>query len=843
MRRRLSLIGATALAAILAGFPSACAPDVAPGSSTEAQDSGAVPSAAAPSAMATPGLWPEIAPLPLDPAIEARIDEILALMTVEQKVGQVIQADSESVTPDDVRRYRLGSVLSGGNAAPGPLPWADTQVWLESGDAYFNASIDPEGVEIAIPIIYGIDAVHGHTNLLGATVFPHNIGLGAANDPDLIEEIYRATALELAVSGHDWTFAPTLAVPRDDRWGRAYEGFSESPDITAAYAPRIVTGLQGGFGTEEFLSQGHVISSAKHFLADGGTEGGRDQGDALISETELRDIHAPGYFTAIPAGVQTVMASFSAWNGMRMHGNESLLTDVLKERMGFNGFVIGDWNGHALIDGCTSTDCPASFNAGVDMFMAPDSWRGLYESTLGHVRSGVISQERLDDAVRRILRVKLAYGVFDLPAPSARPLAGDTSILARPEHREIARRAVRQSLVLLKNEAGTLPLDPSLTILVVGPGADSISKAAGGWTLSWQGGGLSNDLFPNAQTILDGIREAATAAGGAVIYDPEGASAVDADVVIAVYGEDPYAEFQGDRDHVDFEPNDFDTARLADYRERGMPVVSVFLSGRPLWTNPEINASDAFVAAWLPGSEGGGVADMLFRTDPSYEFTGRLSFSWPARADQATINVGDPSYAPLFAYGAGLSYSDTLSLEALPEESGLAPVSDSVSTLFSKGRASEGLVLAPIHAGEPGLSTLGRTDRTSQEDSIHLRVGAVGDGFALTADTTLDVSEAAEAGLALTFRARAFWSEPFPVEIGLGCAEGGTCLATVPVDIRQGPWGEYAISLHCFAEAGADLGAVDQPFLLRALGASAELGVGDIAIAPAPADLSATCGN
>ena len=269
-------------------------------------------------------------------------------------------------------------MLSGGNSAPGPLPYADTKKWIEMADRYYNASIDNQGVEIAIPIIWGIDAVHGHANLKGAIIFPHNIGLGAMNNPDLIEKIASITAHELTVSGHDWTFAPTLAVPQDLRWGRSYEGFSENPDLVKSYGDRIVIGLQGEFGSENFMGDGRVISSAKHFLADGATENGVDQGDALINEKELSKVHAAGYYSSIPAGVQTVMASFSSWKGRKLHGDKELLTDVLKGKMGFNGFVVGDWNGHGQVPGCVNTDCPQSLNAGLDMYMAPDSWKGLY---------------------------------------------------------------------------------------------------------------------------------------------------------------------------------------------------------------------------------------------------------------------------------------------------------------------------------------------------------------------------------------------------------------------------------------------------------------------------------
>ncbi|WP_412546774.1 glycoside hydrolase family 3 N-terminal domain-containing protein [Maricaulis sp. MIT060901] len=797
--------------------------------------------------------WPAITPLPLDPQVEARIDEILAMMTVEQKVGQTIQADSGSVTAEEVREYRLGSVLSGGNSAPGPRPYADADTWLEAADEYFNASLDPTGVEIAIPIIWGIDAVHGHANLRGAVVFPHNIGLGAANNPDLIEEIYRITARELSVSGHDWTFAPTLAVPRDDRWGRTYEGFSEDPEIVHAYGERIVWGLQGRPGTDEFMAPGRVISSAKHFLADGGTADGRDQGDAQISEAELRDIHAQGYYTAIPAGVQTVMASFSGWNGVRMHGNQSLLNDILKDRMGFNGFVVGDWNGHGLVAGCSATDCPESFNAGVDMYMAPDSWRELYHSTLEHVRAGRISMERLDDAVRRILRVKIQSGLFEQVAPSQRPLANDDSVLAADEHRAIARQAVRESLVLLKNKDSLLPLDPGMTVLVVGDGADHIGKASGGWTLSWQGGDYPNEEFPAGQTILDGIREVVEAAGGRVIFDPEGDDDHDADAVIAVYGENPYAEFQGDREHLDFVPNGFDTEQLEAYSAAGMPVVSVFLSGRPLWTNPEINNSDAFVAAWLPGTEGGGIADMLFRTQPDFDFTGRLSFSWPASAVGGPVNRGDADYAPLFAYGYGLSFGDTQELADLPEASGLSAEDLAPSGAFYRlGQAVAPWSVqvgsgnswsdAPEERLETEALTLGRTDRTAQEDSLHFIWHQAGVGVRLGTAEPQDLSREANGAMEISFRARGYNSRDTWVEIGASCSSTETCEHFVPVRITQGPWQEYRVSLSCFTEAGVDLTNTQAVFILRSEEESGEIGLGDIGLA-SDTDATQTCGD
>ena len=777
-------------------------------------------------------LWASLEPLPLDPNIEDQIDEILPKLTLEQKVGQVIQGDTGSLTPEDVKKYRLGSVLSGGNSAPGPLPYAETKAWLEMADKYFNASIDDEGVEIAIPIIWGIDAVHGHANLKGSIIFPHNIGLGAMNNPDLIEEIASITAHELTVSGHDWTFAPTLAVPQDLRWGRSYEGFSENPDIVKSYGDRIVIGLQGQFGSEDFMGNGKVISSAKHFLADGATENGVDQGDALISEEELSQVHAAGYYSSIPAGVQTIMASFSSWQGRKLHGDKELLTDVLKGKMGFNGFVVGDWNGHGQVPGCINTDCPQSLNAGLDMYMAPDSWKGLYESTLEHVKDGNITIERLDDAVRRILRVKLSSGIFQKGAPSSRVNAGNESLLALPKHRVIARQAVRESMVLLKNNNQLLPVDPTKTILVVGDGAASISKASGGWTLSWQGTGHNNDKFPNGESILQGIEEAVNTAGGKVIFSEDADTSIKADVVIAVYGEDPYAEFQGDRENLDFIPNGFDTNKLSVYKNKGIPIVSVFLSGRPMWANTEINNSDSFIAAWLPGSEGGGISDMLFQTDPSYDFLGRLSFTWPASAV-----VSKNNNEALFKVGYGLSYSSMDQIDVLSGNSGLEN-SDIASTgeYFSKGD-----VVAPwdlwLISGElekqiasfpssVGGLIISKTDHMTQEDALRINwTKSDGDYFRISSVKPNDLSRQSNGAMKLAFNAKSFTASDSTLLIGQ-CDDSVNCDKTLEIKI-SGDWKEYMINLSSFEELGIDMSKITSAILIKA-DAGIEIGLSNV---------------
>ncbi|MBQ4821320.1 glycoside hydrolase family 3 protein [Aquimarina sp. MMG016] len=784
------------------------------------------------SKLENPQDWPSIKPLPLDPEIEAKIDELLPKLTVEQKVGQVIQADSESITPEEVKKYRLGSVLSGGNSAPGSLPYANTKTWLAKADEYYNASIDPEGVEVAIPCIWGIDAVHGHANLSGAIVFPHNIGLGAMNNPDLMEKIASVTAHELTVSGHDWTFAPTLAIPTDVRWGRSYEGFSEHEDIVKSYADRIVYGLQGRRGDADFMGDSRVISSAKHFLGDGATENGVDQGNALISIEELRDVHAAGYYSAIPAGVQTIMASFSSWQNRKLHGDKELLTDVLKGRLGFNGFVVGDWNGHGQVLGCTNTDCPQSLNAGVDMYMAPDSWKGLYESTLKHVKNGTIPMSRLNDAVRRILRVKIASGIFTKGAPSTRKNAGDASLLGLPENRDIARQAVRESMVLLKNNNRTLPIDPKKTILVIGDGADSISKSCGGWTLSWQGKGHTNDEFPNGDSILDGIKKAVDSAGGKVIYSATGDTGIAADVVIAIYGEDPYAEFQGDRENLDFIPNGFDVNKLAEFQSKDIPVVSVFLSGRPLWCNPEINQSDAFIAAWLPGSEGGGISDLLFQSDPSFDFTGRLSFSWPTNAVVSEDNE------PLFKLGYGLSYDSDVTVNQLSENSGLEnSMVVSTGEFFSKGSPiapwglwlSSGELVKQIASFPTSVGGLiiSKTDHEAQEDALRIKwTKSDHDQMRVSTASPSDMSRQANGAMELAFSAKSFKAKDAVVQIGM-CSKDSFCDKTLNISIADDHWQEYRISLSCFDNLGVDMSKISSALMITA-GEGVDIGLSNI---------------
>jgi len=619
-----------------------------------------------------PDSWPSQEPVMVrDPDIEERIAELLEAMTVQEKVGQIIQADINSVTPEEVRKYSLGSILNGGGSAPGGDNRASADRWLALADEFWLASTDTRDGGVGIPAIWGTDAVHGHNNIVGATIFPHNIGLGMADDPEIVYQVGRATALEMLATGLDWTFAPTIAVARNDRWGRTYESYSEDPRIVAAYAARIVEGIQGSLGGEEFLDENHMIATVKHFVGDGGTKDGRDQGDTISPQEELRNVHAAGYPPAIKAGVQTVMASYNSFHGRKMHGHKEMLTDVLVGRMGFDGFVVGDWNGHGQVDTCSNISCPASINAGLDMFMAPDSWKLLYANTLQQLQSGDISMVRLDEAVSRILRVKIRAGVFEAGQPSTRRHAGDFSLLGSDKHRAIARHAVRKSLVMLKNNDNILPLSPNLNILLAGDGADNIGKQSGGWTLNWQGTGNLNEHFPNGMSIYEGFSEAFQSGTGSVTLSEDGSFSDRPDVAIVVFGENPYAEFQGDRATVDYASDD-GLVLLKAFQEAGIPAVSVFLSGRALWVNPEINSSSAFVAAWLPGTEGGGIADVLVAGEdgnPRFDFEGKLSFSWPKSADQVAVNIGDDDYAPLFPYGYQLTYSGIGNLAQLSGES------------------------------------------------------------------------------------------------------------------------------------------------------------------------------
>jgi len=609
----------------------------------------AAPAAAA-GASAHPALWPRAHSAGLlEPDSERLISELMGRMSLAEKVGQTIQADIGSITPEDLRRFPLGAVLAGGLSAPDGGSNRTPAAWLALARALRAASTEARAGHTPIPILFGIDAIHGNNSVAGATIFPHNIGLGAAHDAALVERIGAATAQQMLAVGMDWAFAPTVSVPQDLRWGRSYESYSQDPALVARNATALVRGLQGNPGGSNSVQSAHVAATAKHFIGDGGTRDGVDQGDTQASERELIRVHAPGYLAAIDAGVMSVMASFSSWRGVKLHANASLLNGVLKGQLGFDGFVVSDWNGYAQIPGCSTTRCAGALMAGIDMLMAPDAWKPLFEHTLAQVRSGQITHARLDDAVRRILRVKARLGLFD----DARPWEGRFDVLASGEQRALARAAVRESLVLLKNPRQLLPIRSSAQVLVAGAGADDIGRQCGGWTLGWQGGVQDNAQFPNGESIYDGIRAALAAGGGSARLAVDGSYSSRPDVAIVVFGERPYAERAGDLRSIEYQDGEQrDLALLRRLGAAGIPVVSVFLSGRPLAVDAEIDASDAFVAAWLPGSEGGGIADLLIGNShgaPRYDFSGTLSFAWPASAAAAAPQSK-------FAPGYGLHY-------------------------------------------------------------------------------------------------------------------------------------------------------------------------------------------
>jgi beta-glucosidase len=776
-----------------------------------------VPQVDATSAVIHPAIWPKgQSGVASDPGVEAQVADLLSRMSLEDKVGQIIQPDANSVTTADIRKYHFGSVLYGGNSGPGGNNRVAAPEWLKTADAYYDAVMDVAPGHPAIPLLLGMDAVHGNAKIIGDTIFPHNIGLGAAHDPELLGRIGEVTATELRVIGGDWTFAPTIAVVRDDRWGRTYESYSEEPSLVAEYASSIVNGLQGVPSASDFMAGAHVVATAKHFLGDGGTDRGVDQGDNLYGEEALRDLFSPPYQSAVHAGVQTVMASYSSWRGNKMHGNRALLNDVLVDRFGFNGFVVGDWNGYAQLPGCDKGSCPDALLAGVDMYMAPDGWKELYANTLAQVRSGRIPIARLDEAVSRILRVKVRAQLFKEARPSARPYAGQWDQLSSPQHRDVARRAVRESLVLLKNENRLLPLSPKLHVLVAGDGADNLPKQSGGWTISWQGDGNSRSDFPRGETIFEGIRDAVAAAGGSAVLSIDGNAAEKADVAIVVFGENPYAEFQGDRDDVAYQSGlRSDLALIQSLKSRGIPVVCVFLSGRPLYVTPAINASDAFVAAWLPGSEGAGIADVLFSKSDgttAFDFRGTLSFSWPRSPDQTPLNADMEPYYPLFPLGYGLTYAAPRNLGHLPE----AAIRTSASTpatstqYFDEGHAVEPWALS-------ASSALALNPASDHLDAVWSRQGQL----ALTGPKT-DLSRHTDGDMALIVKMSVEKAPEGAVTLGMGC--GAKCKGSLDVtpllrSPKAGADVTLAIRLSCFREAGADMHAIDTPFRLSSGGA------------------------
>lgn len=601
-------------------------------------------------------------------ARDAEIKDLLGKMTLAEKAGQMTQPDYRALKDrNDVGALFLGSVLCGGSSDP--EAGNTLKNWTE---VYEDIQKRALGTRLGIPLVFGVDAVHGHNNVLGAVVFPHNVGLGCTRDPELVARAAAITARETRATGIQWTFAPCVTVPRDIRWGRTYEGYSEDPGVAAALGRACVLGLQG----ERIAGPVNVLACAKHFVGDGGTSfrtstgvGLLDQGDTRVDEATLRSIHMPGYPATIDAGVGTIMPSYSSWNGVKCTGNKRLLTDILKGELGFDGFIISDYNAIDQLVAPAPNGQPAasnnasgqtaasdyrkcieiSINAGVDMVMVTDKYRDFIRLLQDLVNEGKIPVSRIDDAVTRILRTKFAMGMMEKGAQ----LMADPALAAdfgSAKHREAAREAVRRSLVLLKNEKHTLPLSrKSGRIHVTGRGADDLGMQCGGWTIDWQG--KRGEVTPGGTTILQAIQKAA-GPGAKVTHDQDGTGAGGADVVVVVVGEKPYAEMEGDTASPALAEED--TAVIAAAKKTGMPVVVVILSGRPILLGSALDQADAVLAAWLPGTEGGGVADVIFG---DHAPTGKLSFTWPRSASQ--IPVGhrkQPVDNPLFPLGFGLGY-------------------------------------------------------------------------------------------------------------------------------------------------------------------------------------------
>ncbi|XP_024963560.1 uncharacterized protein LOC112503796 [Cynara cardunculus var. scolymus] len=587
--------------------------------------------------------------------VAVRVTDLLGRMTMEEKIGQMVQIERVSATPDIMRHYFIGSLLSGGGSVPNPQ--ATVVDWVNMVNEFQNGSLSSR---LGIPMIYGIDAVHGHNNVINATIFPHNIGLGATRDTDLVKRIGAATAAEVRATGIPYAFAPCIAVCRDPRWGRCYESYSEDTKLVQSMT-EVILGLQGEIpkgsrlGVPYVAGRDKVAGCAKHFVGDGGTTNGIDENNTVINQHDLLSIHMPPYYDSIIKGVSTVMVSYSSWNGERMHANADLITGYLKDKLNFKGFVISDWEG---IDRITSPphsnytySVEASILAGIDMVMVPNNYVEFINAITYLVKNKFILMDRIDDAVSRILRVKFTLGLFE------NPLADFSLVneVGSQAHRDIAREAVRKSLVLLKNgkraDEAMLPLPKMASkVLVAGSHADNLGYQCGGWTIGWQG--FSGNENTTGTTILNGIRSAAdprTEISYVEDPDSEYLESNNFSYAIVIVGEHPYTEMFGDSSNLTIaDPGPSVITNVCGK----LKCVVVIISGRPVVIEPYMSMIDALVAAWLPGSEGQGVADVLFG---DHEFTGKLSRTWFRSVDQLPMNIGDPHYDPLFPFGFGLS--------------------------------------------------------------------------------------------------------------------------------------------------------------------------------------------
>ena len=780
--------------------------------------------------------WPAIKPdTQVGSELETRARDIVTKLTLAQKIGQMTQAEIKSITPAEVTQFYIGSVLNGGGSWPHGNKHASVADWLALADSYYAASMAVDAT-VKVPIIWGTDAVHGDSNVFGATLFPHNIGLGAAHDPDLIKQIGAATARAVRASGVDWAFAPTLAVAQNARWGRTYESFSNDGPLVRAYARAYVMGLQGDFDDAK------VMATAKHFIGDGATENGKDQGGAKVSRADMINVHGAGYYGALEAGVLSVMASYNSWDDVadgvnygKMTGARALLTGALKDKMGFRGFIVSDWNAIGQLPGCSNSSCPKAINAGIDMVMVPDDWRAFIANTIRQVQDGEIPMARIDDAVTRIVRAKLVMGAFG-KRPSQRAGAGEAQSL---QSRALARRAVRESLVLLKNNHNVLPLSRGSKVLVVGKSADSIANQSGGWSLTWQGTDNNNADFPVSDSVLAGIREVDGAAQVTYSATAHGIDLGSFDAIIAVIGETPYAETMGDiipsatLRHSDRYPEDLSVLQAV--AAAGKPVVAVFLSGRPLFVNDLLNRSDAFVAAWLPGTEGAGIADLLFADGAGPQtsnFTGTLPMPWPGVPCPESSKAATSSW--LFARGYGLSYPSHHDLPTLPTHADVTACAKTSTLAIFRTLAQSPFALylgagetgGDIHAVGADLNAviawpvknpvfgLRTVQVNTQQDAKSITWHGPGRFFAQSPQAT-DLMPLVATGAALQFDLVIATPAAGSVKVYLGC--GGDCSRSVDVTrmfaaYTIGARHSVSIPLRCFIKPGADLAHIDVPF-------------------------------
>ena len=757
----------------------------------------------------------QICPLP----DQTFVNNLMKTMSIEEKVGQVIQADLDFIEPSDLRDYPIGSVLNGGNTSPRGKLRASPAEWKSLAQEFYEES---KKTGASIPVLWGTDAVHGHSNVFGATIFPHNIGIGAAANPQLVEDIGAAVAEEVLATGLFWTFAPTVTIPQNFRWGRTYEGYSEDPVLVSKLGSAFIEGLQGT--KKEFLNDTKILGTAKHFLGDGGTYLGIDQGDTRANEENMRVIHGEPYFASLNSCVRVVMASFNSWNGSKVHGNKYLLTEVLKEKMNFTGFVVGDWNGHQQVPGCNTGSCPESFNAGVDMFMVPENWKALYKNTVKQVKDGEISKERLDDAVKRILTVKQQLGMFEGRVPNQTKY----SEVGLQKNRDIARRAVRESLVLIKNNNATLPIKNKQKILVIGDSADSLKIQTGGWTLDWQGANNANSDFPGSVTFLQALKEYENLE----ITHKNSLSNLDLnknyDLVIVAYGEEPYAEGIGDRKNL-FYRDSKTLNTLKRLKKNGNRVVSIFFTGRPLWTNEFINLSDAFVVAWLPGTESRGMTDVLVANEDgsvNYDFQGKLPFSWPSDPNQSTIAFYDPASNAEFDYGYGLTYKSPKALASLDESFEKSDDYGDLVEIFSGKFNSpfEGFI-QENNSPQIKLSSTNNTtqndvvqidfiDVDKQDDTLRVIFNADGNLNSFHILTTEVVGlEDFQSGF-LNFNARVVESSG---AIFLAATCGFGCMGSIDVTsllMKSKSFDGYSVPLKCLTDKGLDLSKTISPMIL-----------------------------